>query len=144
MTNRFALATAAAALALLAQTGCSKAKDPAAALLGTWTLDLDVFKQSDDYKGMPEAQQKMAEGMFAAMKAEFTFTADKVKVSMEMMGQKRDEESSYVVKKAEAGTLTLESTDKDGTKQEVEVTIEGERLVFVQGPKKKFYLKRKL
>jgi len=143
MTFRRTALGLALCLAAFAFTGCDKAKDPTAALTGTWTLDMQTFKESADYKAMSEAQRKMAEGLFSAMKAEFTFTKDKVSISMEMMGQKKDETASYVVTKTEGKKLTLESTDKDGKKEAVEVEVDGDRLTFGKGTKEKFYLKRK-
>ena len=120
-------------------SGCSK--DPAAKLIGTWTLDLEAFKASDDFKKMGDAEKKMAEGLMKNMKLDIEFTKDKVKMSTEMMGKKDSKESPYKITKTEGNKITIETTE-DGKTESVDVVFDGDRVIMGKG-KEKFYLKKK-
>ncbi len=99
---------------------------PADQLIGTWEIDIDALKKTDEFKKqmekVPEAQRAMAEGMLSAIKADFEFTKDgKVKINMEMMGEKKTDEGSYKVKSSTADSVTLVVDTKEKKGEEMTV-----------------------
>lgn len=71
---------------------------------------------------VPEAQRAMAEGMLSAIKADFEFTKDgKMKINMEMMGEKKVEEGTYKVdgSTGDSVTLVVDTSEKKGEKMTV-------------------------
>ncbi len=126
-------------------TGCQSASASAPAsqqLLGTWTIDGDAMKQSDDYKKASSQEKQMMESMLSMMKMEITFTKTEVKMEMDMMGQKQSETKPYSVKSEAGNTLVLTSKNDAGVNEDVTVIVVGDSLKLKQG-EQSFEMKRK-
>ena len=81
-------------------------------LLGKWTLDVEGMKQFDEFKKLPPEQQKMALAMVSSMKMQIEFTDKTIKMNVNMMGQKKSEETPYSILKQEGDAYTIETSKK--------------------------------
>ena len=124
----------------MALSACSK-KAPVDAILGSWTIDTDAMKQTEEFKKMPEAQRKMAEGMISAMKMSVEITKDTMKMSMSMMRKEKTDSLKYKVLKAEGDVISVETTNGKGKKESGTLTIKGGKLHMKKG-KQTMVLKR--
>jgi len=127
MRSFLALAVLAALLATV--SGCSQSS-AADQIVGTWTLDPDAMKNSEEYKNSTPEEKQMAEMMFASMKMEMTFTKTDVRMDMDMMGNKETETKPYTVKSEKGSTLVLSTKDDNGMDESVTVTVGADTLTF--------------
>jgi hypothetical protein len=111
-------------------------------LIGTWTLDTDAMRASEEFQKSTPEEKQMAEMMFSQMKMDFTFTATDFRTDMEMMGQKESDTKPYTVKSANGNTLVLSAEDENGKTEEIQVVVAAKTLTF-QSPQGSFTLRRK-
>ena len=140
MMRRVALFALIAFVVPALLVGCDK--KPGDKLVGSWTIDTEAFKASEEYKKAPDEQKKMMEEMMKAMQMDITFTADTIKSSVKMGEETKTDEAKYTIAKTEGDKLVLSSVSKDGTKEEVEVEFQGDKLVMGKGAQK-FTLRKK-
>ena len=105
------------------------------ALIGTWVIDVEGFKQLEEFKSLPAEQQTAALAIMAQMKMQVEFTTDKIKMTGELMGQKKTEETAYSVVKQEGDAYTVEVTKKDGQKESQIIVASKDALTIKQGGK---------
>ena len=124
----------------LALPGCTGGTASASELLlGTWTIDVNAMKKTDDYQKASDAERKMMEGFLSAMELEVTFTQTEVKSKMSMFGQTQEDSMPYSIKSQNGSTLILTSPKEP---EDVTVVVAPKRLTFQKG-NETFELKRK-
>ena len=122
--------------------GSSSASSAHGQLQGTWVIDPEMAKSQPEFQEAPKAAQDMMLKLLEQMKMEMTFSASDVRIVSDMMGEKQDESRPYTVVSEEDNTLVIEATDESGVKQELTVTVEGDKLTFTDG-EESFALRRK-
>ena len=112
-------------------------KSGADALIGTWVLDPEGLAEFDEnFRNLPPAQKAQAKAMMEQMKFELTFTKDKVKMVMDMMGEKKTDEREYTVKSTDGNKIVLAAKTDGGKERTITVEVRGDRLYFSDGQKK--------
>ncbi len=102
-------------------------------LIGTWVVAPEAIKERDSYKNATETQRKMMEETISKVKQELTFTHNKMKMDMEIGGNKRSHENDYTVKSVEGNRLVLTVKDQNGKTEDSTVEFDGDKLVL-HGP----------
>ncbi len=106
----------------------------ATGLEGQWTLDLEGFKATEEFKALDPKMKEMGLRMFQAMKMKLTIGPDSIRTEGELMGRKQDKTTKYTVTKKEGNTYTLDVSygdDKPNKSQVMEV--DGDRLIIRDG-----------
>lgn len=134
----------------LAPAGCSSESGAASGasastsskLNGTWQIDPEMAKSQPEFKDAPKDVQDMMMKAMEMMKMEVTFSGSEVRMVSDMMGQKDDESWPYTVVSESGNVIVIEGTDKEGLKQRLELTVDGDKMTVVDGPES-FTLVRK-
>ncbi len=136
----FSIALLILALASVGLSGCSGEANP---LIGTWTLDAETMKQTDEYKSAtPEEQQQMV-AMVSMMTLELTFTEDEILSKTSIMGESKEEKDAYVIQKRDGDHITIASTNNEGEKDVAEAHVKGDVLEMSSEGSPVLILKRK-
>ncbi|MFN3198580.1 MAG: hypothetical protein ACE366_09245 [Bradymonadia bacterium] len=125
---RGTLAALMALFSLAMLSGCSGGKADQQ-MRGSWAVDVEALKDTDEFKAMPEAERRLTQSMLNAYaNVRFEITADR----MTMSGLTATaEELSYSVKSVNGTQVTIEtlrSGQPGATPTRSEVTVEGDRM----------------
>ena len=105
------------------------AKAPAAAaaaggtsIQGHWVINIDELKKNPKFADAPPQA--------VAMMSQMAFIITDKEMKMQPPGGMPAEAASYVVKSTEGKSTTIEATDKNGKKEELTITVDGDTMNF--------------
>ena len=103
-------------------------------LEGQWTLDLEGFKASAEFKALEPQMKEMALKMFSSMKMKLTIDAKSIRTEGELMGRKQDKTTQYKVIKKEGNTYSLDIAYGDGKPNKTQLMeVTGNSLIIRDG-----------
>ena len=126
-------------VAVLLAAGCGSG----ASLEGEWTLDAQAIEEFDAYRQLTDDRKKMLQGRLKMLELEMSITADTMKFSGQLKGQKESEELRYKIRKRTDGKMVLETTDAQGDLETVTAEVKGDLLLLSRGKWEMFPLRRK-
>ena len=128
MTIRIVALAALLAFCCVGLVACGGG-DPAKAMQGKWSFDTAAAEKKIDADAkMKDEEKKMAKGFLAMMAAmTMEITADTIKMG--------DSSMTYKITKTEGNKLTIETTDKDGTKKSGIMEVSGDTLTMIEDGK---------
>ena len=126
-------------VALVLAAGCGSG----ARLEGEWTLDAQAIEEFDAYRQLTDDRKKMLQGRLKMLELEMSITADTMKFSGQLKGQKESEELRYKIRKRTDGKMVLETTDAQGDLETVTAEVKGDLLLLSRGKWEMFPLRRK-
>lgn len=153
---RIALPALACLILTLNGVGCSSTPSAEQAvapsvdqpvLEGTWTVDMDSFKSSEEYQSSPAETRPMIAAAMESVK--FEFTSDTIEMSMSMFGQEQAVKSSYRIVGHDGQEVTVETRNEGEESKEAEVStivviLDGNTMIMPEsGNQPRLMLRRK-